>query len=256
MITFGIITNKGHHSSDQEYRLSSFIDSVEKQNIPEYEILIVGDYQSNRKSVKCIEFDETIKPKWITKKKNIITQNAKYDIIVYLHDYIILDNYWYQGWLDFGWDNWDIAINIIINKDGTRFRYWVVFKYDGFISTHGVWKCSTLKCPDFPISPYIPSYLYDNYKNLYISGSYWIAKKHVMIDEPLDEDFLWGVDRHGEDIEWSYRVLQKYKYVMNPLSAVKLLHQKDKVWSPIDPVYISPEYIDAIYYNYHRNRNE
>ena len=33
-----------------------------------------------------------------SKKKNIITQNAKYENIVYMHDYIVLDNNWYKGY--------------------------------------------------------------------------------------------------------------------------------------------------------------
>jgi hypothetical protein len=63
-----------------------------------------------------------------------------------------------------------------------------------------------------------------------------------MLDEPLDEEFVWG---QHEDIEWSFRILPKYKYVMNPYSTVQLLHQKDPVWKPINKHYTSKEYMEG-----------
>ena len=56
-----------------------------------------------------------------------------------------------------------------------------------------------------------------------ISGAWWVAKKHVMISEPINESLRWG---EGEDTEWSMRVRDKYKYVMNTKSIVRLLRQK------------------------------
>jgi len=59
---------------------------------------------------------------------------------------------------------------------------------------------------------------------MYISGAYWVAKKHVMEQEPLNERLLWG---QSEDVEWSFRIRNKYRYVMNPKSTVKLLKRKE-----------------------------
>ena len=78
--TFGIIT------SNNIENLNKIIDSIEIQNISNYEIIIVGCNKIfnltnlnklKRKNCTCIPFDESIYPGWITKKKNIITQNAK-----------------------------------------------------------------------------------------------------------------------------------------------------------------------------------
>jgi len=241
MFTFGIITNNQHHTNTtQEDRLSTIIQSIKNQNIPEYEIIIVGDYQTNKPFCKCISFDETIKTSWITKKKNIITQEANYNNIVYLHDYIYLDNNWYNGWKRFGIDNWDIAMNIIMNKDGSRFRDWCVLWFDGNVGPHGTWPNDIPNTGNRIASPYIPEYNYNQQENLYISGSYWIAKKCVMLEEPLDEKLSWS---QSEDIEWSYRVLKKYKYVMNQYSIVRLLHQKDRIFKPLNEYYVSQEYI-------------
>ena len=45
--TFGIITNNNISS------VNLIIDSIEKQNISEYEIIIVGIQNINRKNTKC-----------------------------------------------------------------------------------------------------------------------------------------------------------------------------------------------------------
>ena len=116
--TFGIITYEGA----DDY-INIIIESIEKEEIPNYEIIVVGDYQETRENTKVIPFDETVKAGWITRKKNIITENAKNDIIVYSHDYIKLNRGFYNGWKSFG-DDWDIAMNVIENTDGSRYRDW------------------------------------------------------------------------------------------------------------------------------------
>ena len=61
--TFGIITgNAGQQIHD-------IIDSIEKQEIPEYEIIIVGSSDIIRNHTTNIPFDESIKNAWITKKR-------------------------------------------------------------------------------------------------------------------------------------------------------------------------------------------
>ena len=42
--------------------------------------------------------------------------------------------------------------------------------------------------------------------HMYISGAYWVAKKHVMEAEPLNEDLKHS---EAEDVEWSLRVRDK-----------------------------------------------
>ena len=77
--TFGIITSSGSNQW-----VPKMIDSIVKLNIPEYEILIVGEscipnpeVNANPLPIKYIEFDESVKEKWITRKKNLITENAE-----------------------------------------------------------------------------------------------------------------------------------------------------------------------------------
>jgi hypothetical protein len=124
--TFGIIT-----SGENDLFIMEIIISIVKNNIPNYEIIIVGNtkIQSNsHTNIEIFEFDETIKKGWITKKKNIIALKAKYENIVLLHDYVKLGDNWYSGFLKFG-DDYDWCVTKIINKNGARFRDYTLFPY-------------------------------------------------------------------------------------------------------------------------------
>ena len=95
--TFGIITN-----GENKKNLIKVINSIHKLNIPNYEIIIVGNIFIESNKTIIINFDENIKKSWVTKKKNIITSTAKFENIVYLHDYIIFNKDWYLNFLNFG----------------------------------------------------------------------------------------------------------------------------------------------------------
>lgn len=187
--TFGIITNYGQF-------LNTIIDSIEKQNIPNYEIIIVGNCDIERNNTKVISFDENIKMNWITKKKNIITKESKYE----------LDG-WYEGHLKFG-NGFYVLMDKIINYDNSRFRDWTLWENNG---------CRNL----------LPYDITNLSKIMYISGSYWVSKKSVMEEFPLNEKLSWG---DSEDVDWSYRVRVKYDFKMNANSEVKLLKWKFRNW--------------------------
>ena len=53
---------------------------------------------------------------------------------------------------------------------------------------------------------------------MYISGGFFMIKRHVMIEEPLDESRGWNEE---EDVEWSYRVRDKYVMKCNGKSIVR-----------------------------------
>lgn len=211
--TFGIITGGG-----QEGNISMIIDSIERQNIPEYEIIVVGACNLIRDKLIVIPFDETIKDKWITKKKNIITSLAKYENVVYSHDYVIYEPGWYAGHLKSG-DNFQVRMDKIINPDGTRFRDWLLCMMN---NNH----------VDDIVGPgrncLIPYDMDHLSKYMYISGTYWVAKKTFMLEFPLNENLSWG---DGEDGEWSFRVRQHIEFKMNQNSVVKLLKHKPPMYS-------------------------
>jgi hypothetical protein len=122
--TFGIITNG---CSNQN--LSRIVDSIHAMSIPVFEIIVVGPAETCAlPGVSFIQFDESLKPNWITRKKNMICYLAKYENVVLLHDYIVFDKDWYKGFLQFG-NSFDVCINRILNQDGTRFRDYTLFPF-------------------------------------------------------------------------------------------------------------------------------
>lgn len=204
--TFGIIT-----TNETNQYLDTIINQIKKQ-VPydKREIIVVGGDNPNIDGVIHIEFDESQKPKWITKKKNLITQYSTKENIVYLHDYIGFDEGWYKGQVKCG-NDFFIRMDKIINYDGSRFRDWTIWPHNGNeiddIVSNG------RQC----LLPYHTDGLS---KLMYISGTYWIAKKEVMLKHPLNENLGWGQE---EDVEWSKIVREKYDFQMNQHSTVKIL---------------------------------
>ena len=216
--TFGIITN----GSNDDF-LSRIIHDIKCLNIPNYEIIIVGG-NTEFEGAKHIKFDESQRPMWITKKKNLITENSKYENIVYTHDYITFDEKWYDEFLKFG-NNFDICMNRINNLDGTRYRDWVLWPGDpNWEKQNGYDNIQIRDLIDDFIIPYSCKNLS---KFMYISGAYWVAKKDVMLEFPMDENLLWG---QSEDVDWSMRVRKKYNFSINEKSEVNLLKYKDKIF--------------------------
>ena len=204
--------------------IDGIIKSIKNQNNlkkEKFEIILVGPYSDNVKSlltnnidINYYIFDESIRPGWITAKKNFIIQNSKFDNVCFLHDYIGLCEGWYDGYEQFGYD-WDVCMNPVRMKNGLRHRDW--------FTQH-----RPLKFLDYS----------DNSKTnqMYINGAYWCAKKNFMSQNPLNNNLIWGM---GEDVEWGMRCQSKWKYKLNPYSVVRYLKDKPlSDWNPhpdIDP---------------------
>jgi hypothetical protein len=197
--TFGIIT-----VYEDKDRLLEIVNSIRALGVPEYEIMFVGGGDSSGidgADIVKIDFDESVKPRWITRKKNILVQNAKYENIVLMHDYHIFDPKWYDEFKKFG-TAWDICSCPQYLINGARNPMdWSLWDKPG----HGrAWSLS-----------------YDDWKQteyMYISGGFFMVKKHVMLEEPLDESRGWNEE---EDVEWSMRVRNKYVMKCNGKSIVR-----------------------------------
>jgi glycosyltransferase involved in cell wall biosynthesis len=197
--TFGIIT-----VYEDKARLQEIILSIRNLNIPDYEIIFVGGGDSSGidgEDIRIIDFDENQKPKWITRKKNIIVQNARYDNVVLLHDYHVFDPGWYEAFKTFGID-WDICSCPQYLINGYRNPMdWSLWDKPG----HG--RAWSLNYNDWSQTQY-----------MYISGGFFIVKKHVLLEEPLDESLVWNEE---EDVEWSMRVRNKYVMKCNGNAIVR-----------------------------------
>jgi len=200
--TFGIITN-GQHPNN----IRLIHNSIMRQNIDdEFEIVVVGGTDLGLPYTRTIEFDENIKPAWITRKKNLIAQEATYDNICLMHDYVFLYDGWYKNFKDFGTD-WDVCMNSIINRDGQRFRDWITW-------------------PEWSAEGDIVFLDYEDHSRtdeMYISGTFFCVKKKFFLENPLNERLGWG---QGEDVEWSGRLRKGWNYKCNEFSRVGFTKQK------------------------------
>ena len=80
--TFGIIT-----VYEDKQRLDEIINSIRSLGIPSFEILIVGGGDSSGidgQDIVKIDFDESIKPRWITRKKNILVLSFLQRKVIFL----------------------------------------------------------------------------------------------------------------------------------------------------------------------------
>lgn len=224
-ITFGICASPNGNLDYLENLIYSIKDSYEYAALPEdkMEIIVSGSVPDNRKikGVIYLEFDESIKPGWITKKKNDIVRKANYKNVVLLHDYYMLDDFWWKGFRSFekNYPDWKIAMNMVINFEGYRHSDWLVNqKYmDELLKKHPELIDELNQIAPYENGPRwvsgIPYEVNDLSHIQYISGGYIVAKKSVLLDFPLDENLLWG---DAEDIEWSERVISKgYTFTLN-----------------------------------------
>lgn len=189
-------------SGQNDTSLNQIIDSVEKLSIPNYEIIVVGGLTTTlvRENTIHIPFDETLLNGkiWLTKKKNLGVKNSSYDVLVIMHDYHIFEPDWYTEFEKFGLD-WNICVHQIRHlpeQANTRGNGWRVEQVPGY--------------PEIPYAMSIPWDIDCFIPYMPIQGSYWVAKKHVMLEQPLDESLeLTGAT--DSDIEWSSRVVPGWK---------------------------------------------
>jgi len=206
--TFGIIT-----TGNNEENLSKVVNSILLQDIIDYEIIIVGNTKIQGSKIKNIFFDESIKPGWITRKKNLIAETAKFKCLSIHHDYVTLDKNWYKYFLEFG-DDWDVCMTRIETLNGKRFRDWVIWDESQPHKMFG---------NDGKIQ-YL-SYTEDKKTNQqYISGTYFCVKRDYLLRNKLDERRSWS---ESEDVEWSLRMRNSWKLRCNWKSKVVFCKEKD-----------------------------
>ncbi len=219
-LTFGIITDG---NSDNYLRES--INSIRNLGIPNYEVIVVGNTKLEpTKNLRVIQFDESKKSKWITRKKNLITELAKFEVVVFTHDYIVFEENWYEQIKKI--KNFDLVMCEILNLDGKRFRDWILWVDNGEV--FDLYLQRTRKC-------LLPYKVTDLTRYMYFSGTFWVAKKKFMLENPLNEKLSWG---EMEDVEWSKRVRKKTKFVFAPGAKVSLLKAKEVEYVDADPYFV------------------
>ena len=201
MITFGILTGK--------VNVDNIIESIEIQNIPNYEIIVVGPCNYTSQFIHVFYDKECESKLWITKKKNIVIDNAKGDIVVLMKDYILLDSNWYIGFKKFidSDINWDILMNKLVNKKNQRLLDWV-------------WLNPKKKGPRHI------DYTLTNHKCMYVPGNFMIAKLHFLKKHKFDTSLI-GL-RKRSDVQWSEKHLANAIYKFN-INSTCILTRKQNI---------------------------
>ena len=151
--------------------------------------------------VRKIDFDESVKIGWITKKKNDVVKLAKYENLVIMHDYFIFHEFWYKGYIKIfeKFNNCDLCLNPVCMQDGRReYTDWVTWDHPRF-GRH-----ASLNYNDEIHT-----------KHQYFSGGYFVVKKSFFLENPLNEELT---SHQSEDVEWSLRIRDHAKVIFNPFS--------------------------------------
>lgn len=201
--------------------MDAVISAINKQGIPEYEIIVVGGPPIE--GVRHIEFDDSTAEAGHGKlchKKNLVAKNASYQNICLLHDYLELHHDWYAGFQKFGY-NWQACTNKIKNLHGVRQLDWVVTMHDSWVDFGDDLPppfetgCRLVSYDSSPIGRW-----------QFYPGYYVCVKRDIMLETPLPED---RIQNKGEDILWSRQLYFRYGdqiFNFNRYSAVTFLKPK------------------------------
>lgn len=238
-ISFGIPIAPDYEKSTLQTLVTSIDYAL--QTADDYEILICGEYKKNVKSrndkIRHIPFDETMRTKWITKKKNTIVNEAKFSNLCILHDYYKLGPAWYEGLVRYNCmheDKWDVLCSQIYTLEDERHSDWLVNqKYmDQLLKTFPELEAELLLAAPTENNGArwvcgLPYKEKDLGHIQYVSGGYILAKTKIFQEIPFDEQYVWG--EAAEDIIWSEAVIDAgHKIKFNPYTIVRL--QKPGKW--------------------------
>ena len=228
--TFGIITD-----GKRDHFVEEMVSSIERLKISNYEILIVGNSNVSGKNTTVIPFDENERPNWITRKRNIVTENAKHENIAYSHDYYVFNEDWYDGYLRYG-DNFKVCLNRVLNKRNERYMDWLIWPFnrspmDKIVSSGLQTEIEKDHANRECLIPYDITHLS---KYMYVNASYFVAKKSIMKRFPFDENKVWGM---GDDVEWSmrYRSYPGNTFSINSRSTNIILKDKKSPFKECSP---------------------
>lgn len=178
--SFGIITN-----GERNDWIEQIINSIKEQKIPNYEIIVCGKYKKRpEKNFVHIDFNQRQEKGWITKKKNLIAEEARYENLCIIHDRLIFDPTWYQGMKEYG-NAFELLGCIQREKGGARAGDWMT--WGGPINQ--LYKIANLDYREW-----------DYYA--YLSGQMIIMKKSMFEKVLFDETRYWI---EVEDVDFSLR---------------------------------------------------
>ncbi len=208
--TFGMLT-----TGRRLEHVTRFIDSIEQHCREPYEILLVspvslGDLE-RRPHVRVLRFAERDELGWITRKKNLICEQAAYSDILICHDRFSLGEDFTAATANWGYAYGLAAMRVKL-PDGRRGLDWAVVS-----SQNHVWSEGGL----------LDYRAYSQYA--YNPGGSTMIRKAFWRDFPWNENLFWN---EHEDVELCRRV-QRAGGVIG-LSAATLVAAEDR-WVQVNP---------------------
>lgn len=127
-ISFVIITD-----GQEPVKLRAVVEAIRSQDIPRYEIIIVGDpgvvwYGTHTYPIRRPDLAQKAD---LGAMRNLGCATARYDCLVVIDDDIVLQDGWYQGLLRYDQEHggeWDVLSCKIRNPDGSRYWDWKAHK--------------------------------------------------------------------------------------------------------------------------------
>jgi hypothetical protein len=235
--------------SISEGRLTDYLHSIWvnflSENDSDVEIIISGEItqdcfglEENYPRFKFVfhDFEDNLHKPWITKKKNQIAQIARHDNLFITHDYYYFGEGVINQFIANARLNVDLYMFPIVNNQGQRHSDWLINpnNMQRFLDAYPEYKQILMDAAPYENAPKYVCGLPYNEKSLiryqYISGGFICCKRHVIIEEPLNETLYWG---DAEDLEWSERVLKRFKYDMIPFGKIFITKQNKWVVTQI-----------------------
>lgn len=220
-MTFGISTNYANYE-----HLIKCVQSIRQQKLDQYEILLIGPevppelkHEILHDDVTVLTFNESLRPNWITKKKNLLAQHATFDRLCILHDYLWLTPDWSKGLIEFEKENrWSVLALPQQRIDGGRFWYdWSGFKGPRHLDNRQFYEYEDWSHND----------------EVYISGNIFCVHRGLLLDHPFDESLG---HMEEEDLEWSKRISPyvHFKCAYNSLVCHQKEHRDQKFFLQLD----------------------
>lgn len=196
--------------------LNIVVKRILELNVPEMEILLCGRPDKNFlywDKVRIVGEDIPAPPVWITRKKNRLAQEARYENLCILHDRVFLPSNFMEALRNFG-DHFPFTafqslwFDDLLNLSPVRYSdYGCATEHhlsDRIVADKGD-KTSLFTeslFPDIEKQQFRNSNPLRNQYGSYLTGSLYIVKRQVWLHTPQDEGLFWA---EFEDIEQSKR---------------------------------------------------
>lgn len=209
--TFGMLTTGARLEN-----VERFITSVEENCREPYEVLIVSPVPlpsiESRRGVRVLLFSEHDELGWITRKKNLIAERARYSDILICHDRFTLDRDFTRSFADWGYAYGLAAVRVRL-EDGRRGLDWGVVSSQNHVYSSG---------------GLLDYRAYSQY--VYVPGGATVIRKAFWRDFPWNDNLFWN---EHEDVELCRRV-QSAGGVIS-LSSATVIALEDR-WVHLNPV--------------------